>query len=48
MELEEARSFWNIAKLVLMRKPAAEPNKGIISYRAVALTSVISKWYRFV
>ena len=27
------------------RKPDAEPKKGIISYKAIALTSVMSKWY---
>ena len=31
--------------MVLLRKPDAEPRKGIISYRAVALTSVMSLWY---
>ena len=41
----EAPSLWKIVKLVLLRKPDAEPTKGIISYRAIALTSVMSKWY---
>ena len=30
---------------VFSRKPAAEPKKGIRSCKAIALTSVISKWY---
>ena len=29
----------------LGRKPDAEPKKGVRSYRAIALTSVMSKWY---
>ena len=32
-------------KLVFLRKPDAEPRKGIQGYRAIALTSVMSKWY---
>ena len=36
-----------IVKLVLLRKPDAAPKKGIRSYRAIALTSVMSKWYAF-
>ena len=41
----EAPSSWKIVKLVFLRKPDAEPKKGIRSYRAIALTSVFSKWY---
>ena len=41
----EAPSSWKIVKLVFLRKPDAEPKKGIRSYRATALTSVMSKWY---
>ena len=33
-------------KLVFLRKPDAEPRKGIRSYRAAALTSVMSKMVR--
>ena len=33
-------SSWKIVKL-----PDAEPRKGILNYRAIALTSVMSKWY---
>ena len=34
-----------IVKLFFLRKPDAEPKKEIRSYRAIALTSVMSKWY---
>ena len=30
---------------VFLRKPDAEPKKGIKSYRAIALTSMMAKWY---
>ena len=39
----EASSSWKIVKLVFLRKPDAEPKKGIRSFKAVALTSVVSK-----
>ena len=45
MDLMEAPSSWKIVKLVFLRKPDAEPKKGTRSYRATALTSVMSKWY---
>ena len=32
-------------KLVFPRKPDAAPKKGIRSYRSIALTSVMSKWF---
>ena len=32
-------------KLVFLRKPDAAPTQGIRSCRAIALTSVMSKWY---
>ena len=32
-------------KLVFLRKPGAAPEKGIRSYRASVLISVMSKWY---
>ena len=38
-------SSWTVVKQVLLRKPDAAPTKGIRSYRAIALTSVMSKWY---
>ena len=44
MGLMEAPSSWKIVKLVFLRKTDAEP-KEIRSYRAIALTSVMSKWY---
>ena len=37
----EAPSSWNIVRLVFLR----EPRKGIRTYSAIALTSVMSKWY---
>ena len=45
MAPEEAAQFL-IVKLVFLRKPDTEHPKGIISYRAIALTSVMSKWFR--
>ena len=41
----EAPSSWKIVILVFLRKPDAEPKKGIRSYRAIALTSVMSEWF---
>ena len=41
----EAPNSWKIVKLVFLRKPEAEPRKGIKGYQAIALTSVMSKWY---
>ena len=41
----EAPSSCKIVKLVLSPKPDAESTKGIRSYRAIALASVMSKWY---
>ena len=41
----EAPSSWKVVKLAFLRKPDAEPKKEIRSYRAIALTSVMSKWY---
>ena len=41
----ESPSSWKIVKLVFLRKPDVAPKKGIRSYRAIALTSVMSKWY---
>ena len=43
--LEKASISWKIVKLVFWRKPDAEPQKRIRSYRANLLTSVMSKWY---
>ena len=40
----ESPSSW-VVKLVFMRKPDAAPTEWIRSYRAIALTSVMSKWY---
>ena len=34
-----------IVQLVFLRKPVVEPMKGIRSFRAIALTAVMSKWY---
>ena len=44
-EPEGAPSSWKIMKLMFPRKPGAAPKKGIRSYRAIALTSVMSKWF---
>ena len=41
----DAPSSWKIVKLIFLRKPDAEPKKEIRSYRAIALTSVMSKWH---
>ena len=38
----EAPSSWKIVKLLFLRKPGAEPKRGIRSYRAIALTSCIT------
>ena len=45
MGLMESPSSWKIVKLVFLRKLDAASKKGIRSYRATALTSVMSKWY---
>ena len=45
MGLEEPSNSSKIVKLVLLRKPDAEPKKEISSYRAIALASVMSTWY---
>ena len=41
----ESSYSWTVAKLVFLKKLDAAPTKGIRSYRAIALTSVVSKWY---
>ena len=41
----ESPSLWKAVKLVFLKKPDAAPTKGIKSYRAIALTSVMSKWF---
>ena len=41
----EAPDSWKIVQLVFLRKTDADPRKGIKGYRAIALTSVMSKWY---
>ena len=38
-------SSWKVVKLVFLKKPDAAPTEGIRSYRAIALTSAMSKWY---
>ena len=40
----EAPSSWKIERLVFFRKPDADPKKGIRSYTAIALTTVMSEW----
>ena len=45
MGLMESPSSWKILKLVFLRKRDAVPKKEIRSCRAIALTSVMSKWY---
>ena len=44
MGLAKASSSWKIVKLVFLLKMDAEVPKGIRIYRAIALTSVTSKW----
>ena len=46
MGMMESPSSWKVVKLVFLREPDAAPTKGIRSHRAVALTSVMSKWWR--
>ena len=41
----ESPSSWKVVKLVFLKKPDAAPTKGIRSYQAIALTSVMSTWY---
>ena len=41
----ESPNSWKIVKIGLLEKKDAEPKKGIRSCRAIALTSVMSKWY---
>ena len=43
--LMESPRSWRTVKLVFLRKLDAAPKKGIRSYRGIALTSVMSKWY---
>ena len=45
MGMMESPGSWKMVKLVFLRKRDAAPTKGIISYRAIALASVMSKWY---
>ena len=45
MVLKDAPSVWNNGELVILRKYDAALLKGIRSYRTLALTSVMSKWY---
>ena len=45
MGMMESPSSWKVVMLVFLRKPDAAPTKGIRSYRAIALTSVMSEWY---
>ena len=45
MGLMQAPISWKIVKLVFLRKPDAEPKKGTRCYRAIAFTSVVSKWF---
>ena len=41
----DAPGSWKIVKFVFLRKEDAEPKKGIRSYRAIALSSVVSNRY---
>ena len=45
MDMMESPSSWKVVKLVFLRKPDEAPTEVIRSYRAIALTSVMSKWY---
>ena len=42
-----AREAWKI-RLVFLKKPDAKLEKGLRGFRAIALLSVFSKWYRTV
>ena len=44
MDQMESPSSWKVVKLVFLKKPDAAPTEGIKSYRAIVLTSVMSKW----
>ena len=44
MGREKAPNIWKIVNLLFFRKLDAEPKKRFKSYRAIALTSVMSKW----
>ena len=41
----ESPSSWKVVKFVFLKKLDAAPTAGIRSYRTIALTSVMSKWY---
>ena len=41
----DAPNSWRIVHLVVLRKPDAAPAKRIRSFRAIALTAVMSKWF---
>ena len=41
----DAPGSWKIVKFLFLRKQDAEPKKGIRSYRAIAISSVVSKRY---
>ena len=46
MELEEAPQLVeDCVKFLFLRKLDAAPEMGIMSYRATALTSVMTKWH---
>ena len=45
LEQMVAPGSWKVVKRVFLRKPDAEPKKGIRRYRAIAFTSVMSKGY---
>ena len=44
MGLEDVPSSWKIVKLIFLRKPDAEPEKGIRKCKAIAPTSLMPKW----
>ena len=41
----ETQNSRTIVQLVFLRRPDAEPKKGIRSLTAIALTAFVSKWY---
>ena len=42
---QEAPEAWAILRLVFLKKPDAKIEKGLRGFRAMALPSVVAKWY---
>ena len=43
--LMKSPNSWKVVKLLFLKKPDVAPTIGIRSYRAIALTLVMSEWY---